>query len=137
MTRRTRTSSEIAFLELGEAFYQPADIFAEQLVDFSPGGGGILDRIVQQRYRDGRFVEMHFGQYGGDFERMRNIGVAIGPLLLSVFLHGIHIGLVQQGLIRIRFIFLNPLDEFVLPHHAIFHKKKARQPWGRRTMLHQ
>ncbi|MNY02377.1 hypothetical protein D3C86_1349490 [compost metagenome] len=129
--------NEVELLELGEAFHQPADIFAEQLVDFRAGGGGVLDRIVQQRHRDGRFVEMHFCEDRGNFQRMRDIGVAIGPLLLAVFLHGVNIGLVQQGLIRIRFVFLNPLNEFVLPHHAIFHKKKARQPWGRRTMLHQ
>jgi len=106
----------------------PADILAEKLVDFCAGGGGVLDRIVQQRHRDGRFVEMHFGEDCGNFQRMRDVGVAIGPLLLAVFLHRVNIGLVQQGLIRIRFIFLNPLNEFVLPHHAIFHKKKARQP---------
>ena len=129
--------NEIELLELGQPLHQPADIFAEQLVDFGAGGGGVLDRIVQQRHRDGRFVEMHFGEDCGNFQRMGDVGVAIGPLLLAVFLHRVNIGLVQQGLIRIRFIFLNPLNEFVLPHHAIFHKKKARQPEGRRTMLHQ
>lgn len=115
---------EIEFLELGQPLHQSADILAEQLVDFSAGSGGILDRIVKQRHRDGRSVEMHFRQDGGNFQRMRDIGVAIGPLLLAMFLHCINIGLVQQGLIRIRFIFLNPLNEFVLPHHAIFHKRK-------------
>lgn len=117
--------NEIELLELGQPLHQPADIFAEQLIDFGTGGGGILDRIVQQRHRDGRSVEMHFGEDRGNFQRMRDIGVAIGPLLLAMFLHGVNIGLVQQGLIRIRFIFLNPLNEFVLPHHAIFHKESA------------
>lgn len=116
---------EVELLELRQTFDETADVFTEKLIDLRTRGGGIFNGVMQQRDRDGRFIQMHFRQDSGNFKRMRNIRVAIGPLLLAVFLHGVDIGLVQQGLIRIRFIFLNPLNEFVLPHHAIFHKESA------------
>jgi hypothetical protein len=73
---------------------------------------------------------------------MGDIGVAIGPLLLAMLLHRVNIGLVQQGLIHIRLVCLNPLHEFVLSHHEWdAPKKKARQLTGTtpsdwRTMIH-
>ncbi len=105
-------------LELGQTLDETADILAEQLVDLSARRRRVLDRIVQQRDRDRRLVEMHVGEDGGDFERMRNIRVATGTLLLAMFLHGIDISLVEESFVGVGFVFLNPLDKLVLPHHA-------------------
>ncbi len=124
LTRSTRTSSEIAskqlaqvfrllgllgdeieLLDLRQALDQPADVLAEEFVDLGARRRRVLDRIVQQGDGDGRLVEMHVGQDGGDFERMGDIGIAAGALLLPMLLHGIDIGLVQQSFIGIGLVF--------------------------------
>ena len=64
--------------------------------------GGILDGVVQQRRRDGGVVELEVGQDRRDFERMGEIGVAGGALLLAMRLHGVDIGAVEQGLVGVR-----------------------------------
>ncbi len=93
------------------------DILAEEFVDFGARRRRVLDRVVQQSDRDGRFIEVHFGENGGDFERVGNIGIAAGPLLLAMLLHGVDIGLVQKGFVDIGLVFLNALNELVLAHH--------------------
>ncbi len=45
---------------------------------------------------DGRVIDLEVGEDRGDFERMVEIGVAGGALLLAMLLHGIDIGLVEQ-----------------------------------------
>ncbi len=109
---------EVELLELGQALDQLADVRAEQLVDLGPGGGGVLDRVVQQRDGDRRLVEVQIGEDGGDFERMREIGIAGGALLLAMLLHGIDIGLVEQRLVDVRVVALDALDELILTHHG-------------------
>ena len=78
---------------------------------------GVLDRVVQQRRGDGRVVELEVGEDRRDFERMGEIGVARGALLLAMRLHGVDIGAVEQGLVGVRIVALDPLDQVVLPHH--------------------
>ena len=117
---------EVELLDLGEAFDQTADIFAEQLVDLGAGGRGILDRVMQQGDRDRRFVETHVSEDGGNFKRMGDIGITAGARLLAVLLHGIDIGLVEQSFVGIGLVFLHPLHELVLPHHSDrLHKRKS------------
>ena len=48
---------EVELLQLGQPLDQLADLGAEQLVDLGAGGGGVLDRVVQQRDRDRGVVE--------------------------------------------------------------------------------
>ena len=96
---------------------QRADVVAEHLVDLGAGGRGILDGVVQQRRRDGGIVELEIGQDRRDFERMGEIGVAGGALLLAVGLHGVDVGAVEQGLAGVRIVALDALDQVVLPHH--------------------
>ena len=109
---------EVELLELGQALDQLADFRAEQLVDLGAGRGGVLDRVVQQRDRDGRLVEMHVGEDRGDFERMREIGIAGGALLMAMLLHGVDIGLVEQRLVDVRLVALDALDKLILTHHG-------------------
>ena len=136
LTSSTRTSSEMAssslrrfsacsaflrdeveLLDLGQALDELADVGAEQLVDLGAGRVGVLDRVVQQRDRDRRLVELQVGEDGGDFERMGEIGVAGGALLVAMLLHGIDIGLVEQRLVDVGLVALDPLDKLVLTHH--------------------
>ena len=49
---------------------------------------------------------------------MREIGIAGGARLRAMRLHRIHIGAIQQVLVRIRVVSPNALDEFILPHHT-------------------
>ena len=74
---------------------------------------------MQQRDRDRRLVEMHVGEDGGDFERMREIGIARGALLMAMLLHGIDIGLVEQRLVDVRLVALDALDKLILTHHGL------------------
>ena len=67
---------------------------------------------------DGRVVELHLGEDGGDFERMGEIGIARGALLLAMRAHGVDIGAIEQIFVGLRIVFANAIDEFVLPHHA-------------------
>ena len=136
LTSSTRTSSEIASSSLRR--FSACSAFLETRSSFlilvspstsspisSPNSssiscarrGGVLDRVVQQRHRDRRLVEMHVGEDRGDFERMGEIGIAGGALLLAMLLHGIDIGLVEQRLVDVGLVALNALDELVLPHH--------------------
>ena len=89
-------------LQLGEALDQRADLVAEHLVDFGAGGLGILDGVVQQGRDDGGVVELEVGQDRGDFERMREIGIAGGAGLRAMRLHGVDIGAVEQVLVGVR-----------------------------------
>ena len=51
-----------SFLELGQALHQPAHVGAEQLVDLLARGRRVLDRVVEKRHRNGRFIQMHVGE---------------------------------------------------------------------------
>ena len=72
---------EVEPLQLGQALDQRADLAAEHLVDLGAGRRRVLDRVVQQRRRDGGVVELEVGEDRRDFERMGEIGVARGALL--------------------------------------------------------
>jgi hypothetical protein len=105
---------EVELLELGQALDQRADIRAEHLVDLGAGGGGVLDGVVQERRRDGRVVELEIGEDRGDLERMGKIGIAGGAPLLTVRLHGVDVGPVEQRFAGIRVVAPDPLDQVVL-----------------------
>ena len=82
----------------------------------SIGGERVLDGVVQQRGDDGGDVELEVGQDGGDFERMGEIGIARGAELLAVRLHGVDIGLVEQRLVGVGIVGLDPVDQLGLAH---------------------
>ena len=109
---------EIELLQLGQALDQRADIVARTIWSISARVvGGVLDRVVQQGRGDGRIIELEVGQDGGDFERVGEIGIARGALLLAMRLHGVDIGAVEQGLVGVRVVAADPIDQVVLPHH--------------------
>ena len=102
---------ELELGELGDAVDQARDLGAEFVLDVRDGGGGVLDRVVQKRGRDGGRVELEVGEDAGDFERMGEIGIARGALLRAMRLHGEDIGLVEEGFVGAGIIGAHPLDE--------------------------
>ena len=109
--------NQVELLQLGQAFHQVPDIRAEYLIDLRARGRRVLDRVVQQRRRDGGVVELEVGQNRRNFKRMREIRIARGALLLAVRLHGVDVGAVEQSFVGVRIVAADPLDQFVLPHH--------------------
>ena len=103
---RRLLGDEVELLELGQAVDQRADLAAEQLVDLGARRRGVLDGVVQQRRDDGRVVELEVGQDRGDFERMREVGIAGGALLRAMRLHGVDVGAVEQVLVGVRIVAL-------------------------------
>ena len=59
---------EIDSADLGDAFDDVRDLFAEFLGDFNGGDRGVFDGIVQQAGGDGNGVHLHVGENVGDFE---------------------------------------------------------------------
>ena len=108
---------EIELVELGQSVDEAADLRAEQLVDLVARDRRVLDRVVQHRRDDRGVVELELGEDRGDFERMREIGIAGGALLLAVRLHREDVGAIEQVLVRLGIVAADALDQFVLPHH--------------------
>ncbi len=100
--------------QLGHAFDQDRDLFAEHLGDVVTRRRGVLDHIVQQGCDDGGCVELVVGQYARDLDRVGEIGIARGPHLRAVHLHRIDIGAVQQRFVGGRVIGLDGLDQLEL-----------------------
>ncbi len=72
---------------------------------------------MQQRCRNCGVVELHFRENGRHFQGVVEIGLARGPRLVAMRLHGIDIGAVEQVLIRVRVIFHDPFNQFILAYH--------------------
>ncbi len=106
---------EVELFQLGQTFDQGADVAAEQAVDLGAGGVGILDGIVQQRGSDGGVVEVKIGEDGGNLERMREIRIARGALLLTMRPHRVDIGAIEQILVGLRIVLLDAVDQLELP----------------------
>lgn len=106
-------------LDLGEAFDQAANLGAKQLVDFLPRRRRVLNRVMQHGSHDGGVVELHVGQNGGNFERMREIRIAGGALLHAMGAHRVNIGTIEKVFIRLRIVPPHAVNEFILPHHGL------------------
>ena len=105
--------------QLGHPVDQPGDFLAEQLGDFFRRGQRVLDRVVEQCGDNGLLVQLEIGHQAGDLDRMAEIGVAAGPFLAAMPLHGKHIGAVDQIFICIGIIGTDPFHQFILPEHGL------------------
>jgi hypothetical protein len=112
------SGDEFEPLQFGQPLDQEPDFVTEQAVDLGAGGVGILDGVVQQRRGNGGVVELEIGENRGDFERMRDIGVARRPLLLAMRAHSVDIRPVEQLLVGPRIVLFDPLNQIVLPHQT-------------------
>ncbi|GAA3080234.1 hypothetical protein GCM10020254_25720 [Streptomyces goshikiensis] len=63
----------VDLLDLGDAVDDEADLVAELLADLIEGHLGVLDRVVEQRGRQGRCLGAEFGQDQGHGERMCDV----------------------------------------------------------------
>ena len=77
----------------------------------------VLDRVVKDCGGNRLVVELQVGEDARDLDRVAEIGVAGGALLVSVRLHGEDVGAVDQPLVRIGIVGAHLLDEFVLTQH--------------------
>ena len=109
-------AEEFELRQLRHAIDKAGDLLAEVLPDIFERDERIFDRVVQQRGDDRRRVELQVGEDGGDFERMCEIGIAGRAELLSVRLHCIDVGLVEQILVGVGIISFDPFDEHRLAH---------------------
>ena len=143
LIRSTRTSSAIAssslrrfsacfaslvtrssFLSLVSPSTSRADIVTEQAVDFGARGLGILNGVVQERRGDRRVVKLEVGENGRDLDRMREIRIAGCAPLLTVRLHRVDVGAIEQRLVRVRVVAAHPFDQVVLPHHRRLSRRR-------------
>ena len=96
--------------ELGHAVHQPGNVGAELRLDILDRRQRILDRIMQQRGDHRVLIELEVGHQAGDLDRMAEVWIAAGTLLGAVLLHGVDVGAVEQRLVGIGLVGLDPLD---------------------------
>jgi hypothetical protein len=113
--------------ELGDAVDEARHFLAEELLDLLQGRVRVLDRIVEQAGDDGSAVELHARQQLGDAQGMGEVGIARGPALGAMGLHGEDISAIQRVLIGRGIIGLYPLDQFELPNHAVTSNRPPRR----------
>ncbi len=111
------TRDKVELGELGQSLDERTDLRTESLVDLVARRRRVLDRVVQQRGRDRRVVQLELRENRCDFERMGKIRITRGAALLTMGLHGVDIGAVQQRLVSVGIIGADLLDEVVLAHH--------------------
>jgi len=83
---------EIDLADLGYAFDDVGDLFAEFLADFNGGDRGVFDGVVEEAGGDGNGVHFHVGENVADFERMYEVGLAGSAVLSSVVFLGEFVG---------------------------------------------
>ena len=124
---------EVEPVELGQALDQSADLRAEDLVDLLARGGGVLDRVVQNRGDDGRVVELEIGENRRHFKRMRKERVAGRALLRPMRLHGEDVSAVKQVFVGVGIVTANAFDQFILPHHCSVRASRGSERVGSGT----
>src|SRR6185312_6734447 len=72
---------------------------------------------------------------GGDLERVRNVGIAGIAHLLAVRTHGVDVGAVEQILVGLGIVLLDPVDQLVLPHQLRLACGRRHPPRRRLTGL--
>ena len=107
---------QLQFGKLCHAIDETRNLLAEILFHVLIGYVSVLDRVVQQPSDDGGHVELQLGQDARHFQRMGEIGIARGAELLAVRRHRVNVGAVQNRLVGIRIVSLNPVDQLGLAH---------------------
>ena len=113
--------------QLGDTVHQPRDRGAEQLLDLFGGGDRVLDGVVEDGSGDRLVVEPQVRQDARDLDWMREIGIARCALLRAMCLHREDIGAVEKRLVGVGIVVEDPIDQLVLPEHAIPMGWRARQ----------
>ena len=96
--------------QLGHPVDQARHFLAKGFPDFLQRRVRVLDGVMQEGGDDGRRIDLVIGQDAGDFQGVGKIGIARGPGLRAVRLHGKHVGAVEHLFVGRRIIPLDPLD---------------------------
>ena len=80
-------------------------------------GECVFDGVMQDGGCYRLIIKPQVSQNPRDFNRVTVIRIARCALLRAVFLHRKHIGAVDQRLISVRIIGLDPFNQFILPEH--------------------
>ena len=89
---------------------------------------------MKQRRRNRGVIELKVGEDRRDFERVRNIRVARGSLLLAMGAHGVDISAVKQILVGVRIVVFDAIDQFILPHQPLARLCRQRLDLKRRQI---
>ena len=88
---------------------------ARRLVEVEPDGGPLQQfHRVAVHAADTELGTLQIGQDAGHFDRVTEIGVAIGALLAAMRLHRKDVSAVEQCLIGGGIVIEDPIDEFIL-----------------------
>ncbi len=82
--------------DLGHAPDDVADLLAEEPGQVLARVLRVLDHVVQQSGGDGYLVELHLGQDAGHGQRVGDVGLVGGALLVQVGVGGDGVGLLEQ-----------------------------------------
>ena len=104
--------------QLGDAIDQPGHICPEQSLDLLLRRHRVLDGVVQDRGGDRLVVQFQVGEDAGHLDWVAEIGVTTGAQLAAMRFHRKHIGAVEEVLIRVGIIGLNPFHQFILAQHS-------------------
>ena len=88
---------EIDLADLGDALDDVRDLLAELGLDLVDGDRGVFDGIVQQAGDDGRGVQLHLRQDGGDLQRMHQVRLAGLARLAFVMFQGEFVGFLDES----------------------------------------
>ena len=106
--------------QLGHPVHHRRHLGAEELLDLGQRGVGVLHRVVEQAGGDGARVQAQLGENAGDFERMREVGLARDALLPLVGLRGEHIGAHDRLHVRLRVVLVNTVQHAFDPHAVAY-----------------
>ena len=83
---------EAQVIDLADTIDEQRNVVAEPFLNLGQRARRVLDDVVQQRGLDRAGVEVQPGQYFGYRDRMRDVGIAVAPLLALVSLRAELVG---------------------------------------------
>ena len=89
-------------------------------------GAGVFHRIVQKPGGDAGGVQVQVRQNSGDFEGMREVGLAREPNLSTMYLGAVHVGLPDEVDFLLREISLKFCDDVFETDHPPIHLRGVR-----------
>ena len=109
-------SEQIELADFGDAFDQAGNIRAELLRNFLDGLFGVFDDVVEDRGAERGDVELHVREQVGDFDGMRQVGLAGKARLRLVLLGGEIVGAAQKVEIVAGTVLAHLVEQFAETH---------------------
>ena len=108
---RLFAGGEVDLADLGDALDDVRNLLAEFLANVNDGDRGVFDRVVEQPGGDGDRVHLHIGEDHRNFQRMHQVRLTRGAGLAFVVFQGVVVGLLDDGQVVLRTVFLDPLHQ--------------------------